>query len=144
MKALRRVLALVGIIAVIAVGCADRQPGRRGDKVLFPTWSFDVRPKAGISGVPIERSGCLFLRSHGRDVLALWEEGYSYADGAILDSSGRPVVRVGEVLHGGGGYGPGWKHAEKMTGETIPARCRPGGAEPYVLIYDVKRGPLPE
>ncbi|MGH2725279.1 MAG: hypothetical protein ACRDI0_13675 [Actinomycetota bacterium] len=94
-----------------------------------------------MTGIFTERNGCLLLRSNGEEVLALWEEGYSYADGTLLDSSGRSVVGVGEALHCGGGYGSDWQHAESLIAEPIPDRCRRQGAEPWVLIYDVQAGP---
>jgi hypothetical protein len=130
--------ALVGVITGI-VGCAARSG--QEDEVFFPTWTADARPGAIVTGVLTERDACLFLRSNGEEVLTLWEEGYSYSGGALLDSSGQPVVRVGEVLHAGGGYGSDWQHAEEIIGEPIPARCRPDGAEPWALVYDVQPGP---
>jgi hypothetical protein len=50
------------------------------------------------------------------------------------------LVREGEALHGAGGYGSDWQWAEEIVGEPIPARCRPDGDEPIVLIYDVQPG----
>ena len=110
-------------------------------EVFFPTWSGEERPAAIVTGTLTERDRCLFLRSDGQEVLALWEEGYSYASGVLRDSLDRPVVRVGDTLHGGGGYGSDWQHAERLVGEPMPSRCRPEGAEPYALIYHVKAGP---
>jgi hypothetical protein len=98
------------------------------------------RPLAGVSGVLTERRGCLFLVSPDADVLLLWEGGYSYMDGLLLGSSGQPVVRVGDFLHGTGGYGSDWEWAEEIVGEPIPMRCRPDRAEPIALIYDVQPG----
>ena len=135
-------LVMVALVTVITgvVGCGATP--RQDAGVFFPTWSFPgARPSAIVSGRLIEGDGCLFLRSFGEKLLPLWEEGYSYAEGALLDSSGHPVVRVGEVLHGGGGHFSEWQHAEELVGERIPQRCRPGGAEPWLLIFDVRAGP---
>lgn len=105
--------------------------------VLFPTWVSDERPLADVSGILIEHDGCLFLRSAGEDHLILWERGYSFADGAILDASGIPIARLGDVVSGGGGYGGSRAWAEEITGTTIPNACVPSGAEPFVRLYDV-------
>jgi hypothetical protein len=115
---------------------------RARSEVFFPTWTGEDRPQAIVTGLLTERDGCLFLRANGQEVLALWERGYSYAGGVLLDPSARPVVRVGELLHGGGGYGSSWQHAEDLVGGRIPPRCRPEGVEPFALIYDVEPGPF--
>ena len=130
--------ALAGIIAGVA-GCAGPAEG----EVFFPTWTANERPTAIVAGVLIERDACLFLRSDGHEALALWEEGYAYADGALLDSSGWRIARVGQSLHGGGGYGSDWEHAEEIIGTSIPLRCRPAGSEPWVLVYEAQPGPPP-
>lgn len=109
--------------------------------VFFPTWTGDDRPLAIVTGSLVERDRCLLLRGGGSEVLVLWEEGYTYVEGALRDESGGVVARVGDVIHGGGGYGSDWQQAEGVVGEPIPQRCRPKGAEPYALIYDVERGP---
>jgi hypothetical protein len=118
--------------------------GTAGGEVFFPSWGSaegkDL-PLAGVYGVLTERDGCLFLGAPEGAVLPLWEGSYSYRDGSLLDSSGRTVVRVGESLHGTGGYGSDWKWAEEIVGEAIPDRCRPDGAEPIALIYDVEPWP---
>ena len=57
----------------------------------------------------------------------------------MLDSYGEEVARLGDDIRGGGGYGSDWSYAEQISGEAIPARCRPAGAEPFALIYDVER-----
>ena len=135
-------LSMVALVTVItgAVGCGAKP--RQDAGVFFPTWSFPgARPGAIVSGRLIESDGCLFLRLSGKRNLPLWEEGYSCAEGALLDSSGQPVVRVGQVLHGGGGHFSKWQHAEELVGEPIPERCRPDGVEPWLLIYDVRAGP---
>ncbi len=66
--------------------------------VFFPVWSSLSQPGAIVSGSLVEHDGCLFLRSGDEQVLALWEEGYRYVDGTLLDASGRVVVRVGDEL----------------------------------------------
>jgi hypothetical protein len=71
--------------------------------------------------------------------LALWEDGYGFEEGSLIDSSGEPVAGVGATIHGGGGYGSDRAWAEGLVGEPIPDRCSPEGVEPLVLIYDVER-----
>jgi hypothetical protein len=109
---------------------------------FFPTWNGKDRPQAGVSGVLTEHDQCLFLAANGEEVLALWEAGYFFADGMLLDSVGLPVARVGDLISGGGGYGSDWTVAEQIVGRAIPDRCRPAGTEPYALIYDVRAGPF--
>jgi hypothetical protein len=120
---------------VIAV-LADPPPST----VFFPTWEAPIRLEAWVSGMLVERDRCLFLDHGDRLVLLLWEPGYSYRDGVLFDLAGDPVVRAGEMLHGGGGYttDPGW-----LLDEPVPERCRPKGSEPYAQIYDIAPG-LPE
>jgi hypothetical protein len=120
--------------ADVIVVLADPPPST----VFFPTWEAPIRLEARVSGVLVERDGCLFLDRGDQVVLPLWEPGYSYRDGVLFDLAGRPVARVGEMLHGGGGYtaDPGW-----LLDEPVPERCRPEGPEPYARIYDVAPGP---
>jgi hypothetical protein len=111
------------------------------ERVFFPTWEAPMLPDSIVTGVLFERDRCLFVRTVVGDVLVLWEKGYSYEDGTLIDSTGRPVTRVGQTLHGGGGYGSDWDHAEQLAGQKIPDRCRPPGAEPFAQIGGVKTGP---
>lgn len=146
-RALAAALALsVFAVAAVLLWTAFR-PGHvalEGDvtagagAVFFPTWDAPVRLEAIVSGVLVERDGCLFLVQGDRFVLPLWEQGSSYRDGTLYGPDGRPIVRVGEMLHGAGGYmnDPSW-----MTEEEIPPRCRPDGPEPYAQIYGVEPGP---
>jgi hypothetical protein len=125
------------------VGCGSLSPG--GGDVFFPTWSTDGPVPAGqVTGTLVERDECLFLESGEALVLPLWEASYRYADGVLSGPDGEPLVRLGEVLHGGGGYGASWAWAERVTGRAIPERCRPQGVEPMALIYEVAPGPIPE
>jgi hypothetical protein len=130
------------VILATVIGCGGSAPTGSSGEVFFPTWSGTDRPSAIVSGELTERDRCLFLRSDDQEVLALWERGYSYAHSVLLGPSGRPVVREGEVLHGGGGFGSDRRAAEFIIGEPVPQRCRPDGAEPYALIYDVRPGPF--
>jgi hypothetical protein len=122
-----------------------REASSEADEVFFPTWTSKSRPQSIVTGVLAEHDRCLFLdRSdpeRPKEVLPLWEKGYSYSDGELLDSSGEAVVSVGEELHGGGGYFSDWKYAEQLAKRTIPTRCRPDGDEPFAVIYDVQPGP---
>lgn len=110
-------------------------------QVFFPTWESPTLPDSVVTGVLFERQRCLFLRTIVGDTLVLWEKGYSYADGTLIDSAGQPVARTGQALHGGGGYGSDWDYAEQLADQQIPDRCRPTGAEPWAQIGDVKTGP---
>lgn len=109
--------------------------------VFFPTWSSESRPGALVGGTLVEERGCLFLRLDEGDALALWEQGYSYAYGAVRDETGEVVAQVGDPVQGGGGYYSELAYVEDLVGQPIPRRCQSDGAEPYVLIYDVRRGP---
>ena len=111
--------------------------------MFFPTWHrSDSLPTAGVSGILVERDRCLFLKGPGSEQLALWEDVYSYVKGALYDSSGTLLARVGEAVHGGGGGYSDRGYAEELVGQPIPNRCLPGGADPYyVLIYEVQPGP---
>ncbi len=119
---------------------AIHSPSVNDAAIFFPTWSSDSRPTALVGGTLVARRGCLFLRTGTSHALALWEEGYSYVDRQLLDPAGQPVARVGDAIHGGGGYASDWGHAQQLVGEKIPTRCRPKGAEPFLLIYDVEHG----
>ncbi|MGH2554271.1 MAG: hypothetical protein ACRDHO_00945, partial [Actinomycetota bacterium] len=119
--------------------------GTAGGTVFFPTWGprdEHAVPVAGVYGVLTERDGCLFLRREGRDYLALWERGHRYIGGVLLDldPSHHTIGRVGDSLQGTGGYYSDWRWAEEIVGQPIPMRCRPVGAQPIALIYDVQRG----
>jgi hypothetical protein len=53
-----------------------------------------------------------------------------FEDVTLLVTSGSPIARVGEVIHGGGGYYDGVlgrSHVEELSGESIPERCIPDG-----------------
>jgi hypothetical protein len=123
---------------------SGRKAASGGDGVFFPTWTSESRPESIVTGVLAEHDRCLLLGSSDperpKEVLPLWEKGYSYSNGELLDSSGEAVVSVGEELHGGGGYYSDWKYAEQLAERTIPTRCRPDGDEPFAVIYDVKTG----
>jgi hypothetical protein len=110
---------------------------------FFPKVQGEITMQAGVYGVLTERDGCLYLTANDQDVLALWDQEYWYTDGTLLDSVGLPVAKVGEEVHGGGGYGSDWSWAEEQIGQAIPDRCRPDGAEPFAVIYDVAPGPPP-
>jgi hypothetical protein len=110
--------------------------------LYFPTWTGNVRPAALISGILVERNGCLFLElGDGNLSLILWEEGYRYRDGTLYDAAGDAVVTVGQTLHGGGGH---FEDPSHLVDEPVPERCLPEGSEPYVMLYDVAPGPYEE
>lgn len=131
-------LALALVASAFLFGDND-PPGvgpAQGD-VFFPTWASSARPAGIVEGRLVERRGCLFLESGSRLDLALWERGYTYDSGVLKDPSGQPVVRVGETVFGGGGYGSDWAAAEEIVGESIPSHCRPTEAEGYAVVYDI-------
>ncbi|MCI0632835.1 MAG: hypothetical protein L0206_02805 [Actinobacteria bacterium] len=134
--ALVRVGRAVLVALLSACSRADVDEG-----IFFPRWSADDAPTAIVGGVLVEREGCLFLRSGETVALALWEDGYGFEEGSLIDSSGEPVAHVGEAIHGGGGHGSDRTWAEGIVGEPIPDRCIPEGVESFVLIYDVEPGP---
>lgn len=129
----------LGDLFRVPLPISNPSPSVTAETVFFPTWSGDERPLALISGVLIERDDCLLIATGVDDALLLWEAGYRYHDGAILDESGTVVARTGDAIQGGGGYVSDWAHAENITGTSIPDRCRPEGVEPFALIYDVER-----
>lgn len=112
-----------------------------GSDVFFPTWSSESKPTAIVGGTLVEERGCLFLRLNEEDALALWEQGYSYAYGALRNERGEVVADLGDPVQGGGGYYSDLAYVEDLVGQPIPRRCQPEGSEPYALIYDVQRGP---
>jgi hypothetical protein len=133
-------LVRVGLVALVSLAGACSRADV-DDGIFFPRWSADDAPTAIVGGVLVERDGCLFLRSGGTEALALWEDGYGFEEGSLIDSSGEPVAGIGATIHGGGGYGSDRAWAEGLVGEPIPDRCIPEGVEAFVLIYDVEPGP---
>lgn len=127
------------VLLMVFIGACSRADVDEG--IFFPRWSGNERPGAIVSGVLVEREGCLLLGSGEFEALALWEDGYGFEDGSLIAPSGEPVAVVGETIHGGGGYGSDRTWAEGLVGEAIPDRCISDGAEPFVLIYDVELGP---
>jgi hypothetical protein len=113
---------------------------------FFPTWPHrwdEALPAAGVSGTLVEHDGCLFLgQGYGMETLPLWEEGFSFRQGTLVDGSGRAVAGIGEMVHGGGGYF-GRLSAEDLTGQRIPPACQTGRPDGYVLIWGVRSGPGP-
>jgi hypothetical protein len=79
--------------------------------------------------------------------LVAWEDGMGFEDGLLLATSGSPIARVGEVIHGGGGYyggDLGRSHIEELSGQSIPERCIPDGTagDQFAIIYEVEPGPF--
>jgi hypothetical protein len=135
---------LLGSLLFVACGSGPEvEPG-----VFFPTWSPDGPVAAGVvEGVLFEADGCVYIRANGQRTLPVWEGGLGWADSALLGSDGEPIARVGEVIHGGGGwYGgaSGRAHLEELGGEPIPERCIiDQGADRFAVIYSVAAGPFP-
>ena len=97
-----------------------------------------------VEGRIIEDDRCLYVEANDQRTLVVWEDGMGFEDGTLLDGAGAPIARVGEVIHGGGGYyGRNRHHIEQVSGETIPERCIPTGrGEWYAIIYEVEAGPI--
>jgi hypothetical protein len=128
------------MVLLVSSTCAERPETEAG--VFFPTWSADgTRPTGVVQGTLVERDGCLFLLSSGKETLIVWDDEYAFAGGSLLGPSGDPIVRFGWTLHGGGGY-YGRAHAEDVSGTSIPDRCVPDQAEGFALIYGVEAGPF--
>ncbi len=109
--------------------------------MFFPTWNADgTAPTAIVAGTLVEENDCLFIDGNGVRTLVVWEEGMGYEGGALLDEGGAPIARLGEMIHGGGGYYSDRTHIERLTEETIPNRCVLDGPERFALIYDVTSG----
>jgi hypothetical protein len=112
--------------------------------LFFPTWDAGGDVRGGIvQGVLVEKDRCLFVEANGRRTLVVWDAGLGFEDNALLDSAGDPIARVGETIHGGGGYFGDRRHIENLAGEPIPERCVPtGDGDGFALIYDVEAGPF--
>lgn len=96
-----------------------------------------------MQGVLIEEDRCLFVEANGQRTLVVWEGGLGFEDGALLDSDGDPIARVGETIHGGGGYFGDRRHIEDLAREPIPGRCVPqGDGDRFALTYEVEAGPF--
>ncbi|HET9249097.1 MAG TPA: hypothetical protein VFP13_04050 [Actinomycetota bacterium] len=137
---MRSFLASVAIAAVLA-GCggAPVEPG-----LFFPTWEPENGvPGAIVSGTLVEDDRCLYL-DNGTRSLVVWEAGMGFEDGALLDGSGSPIARLGETIHGGGGYYGDLGHIERLSGDPIPERCIPEArnGDEFAIIYGVEAGPF--
>jgi len=112
--------------------------------LFFPTWNPDGPVPTGVvQGVLLEDHRCLFVEANGQRTLVLWQEGLGFEEGMLLDPAGAPIVRVGELLHGGGGYHSDRSYFEELAGEEIPERCMPdSGGDGFAHIYGVEAGPF--
>lgn len=130
--------------AFIFAGCS-RAPVEEG--LFFPTWSAEGDVPAGIvQGTLVLEERCLFVERNGLRTLVAWEDGMGFEEGTLLDTSGSPIARVGQVIHGGGGYyggALGKSHIQELSGESIPERCNPDPTgDAYAVIYEVESGPF--
>jgi hypothetical protein len=132
---------LLAIGLMLATACSG-PPVEEG--LFFPTWDAGEDVPAGqVQGVLVEEDRCLFVEAHGRRTLVAWEAGLGFENDALLDSAGDPIAKVGETIHGGGGYFGDRRHIESLAGEPIPERCFPvGDGDRFALIYDVEAGPF--
>lgn len=125
---------------LLMCGCSSSgtiQPG-----IFFPTWEpGNARPAAIVQGDLVERDRCVYLRSNEELTLIAWEVGMGYDHGALLARDGESLARVGETVHGGGGYF-GRAHIEELSGSTVPERCALSGPDQYAIIYEVEPGPF--
>lgn len=132
-------VATIALVLLVTSACADRSGVEAG--IFFPTWNAGGIVPAGIvQGVLVERDGCLLVAASGEEALVLWDDGYGFVNDSLLAPSGDVIVRVGELLHGGGGYFADREHAEDLSESSIPERCIPEGAEPFAVIYNVEAG----
>jgi len=131
-------LAIVAASLIVA-GCSGALVE---EDLFFPTWSAEGDVPGGIvQGTLVEDDRCLYVEAHDQRTLVVWEDGMGYEDGTLLDASGSPIARVGEVIHGGGGYyGRNRHHIEQLSGETIPERCVPDRGLELAIIYEVEAG----
>jgi hypothetical protein len=114
------------------------------DGLFFPTWSAQGAVPTGIvQGTLVEDGRCLFVEAHSQRTLVAWEDGMGFEDGYLLDVSGAPITRVGEAIHGGGGYS-GRRQIEQLSEDSIPERCVPDGedGDRFAVIYEVQAGPF--
>jgi hypothetical protein len=137
---------VAGIVAPLLVVACSRSPVEDG--LFFPTWSAEGAVPSGIvQGALVEANRCLYVERNDRRTLVAWEDGMGFEDGTLFATSGSPIARVGEVIHGGGGYYDGVlgrSHVEELSGESIPERCIPDGptGDRFAVIYEVEPGPF--
>jgi hypothetical protein len=134
-------VAIVAAFLSLA-GCSGA-PVEEG--LFFPTWDPGGEVVAGeVEGTLIEDDRCLYVEANDQRTLVVWEDGMGFEDGRLLDPSGSPIARVGQMIHGGGGYyGRNRSHIEDLSGESVPQRCVPTGrGEWYAIIYEVGEGPF--
>jgi hypothetical protein len=130
---------VAGIVAPLLVAGCSRASVEEG--LFFPTRSAEGAVPAGIvQGALVEANRCLYVEGNDRRTLGAWEDGMGFEDGTLLATSGSPTARVGEVIHGGGGYYDGVlgrSHVEELSGESIPERCIPEGpnGDRFAIIY---------
>ncbi|MGH2680524.1 MAG: hypothetical protein ACRDG8_08600 [Actinomycetota bacterium] len=112
--------------------------------LFFPTWNPEGGvPTAIVQGVLVEDGRCLIVEANGVRTLVLWEVGWGFEEGALLDPAGEPVARVGELIHGGGGYYSSRAHFEELAGEQVPERCLPEpNGDAFAITYEVEAGPF--
>lgn len=131
------------VATFLIVGCS-RAPVEDG--LFFPTWSAEGAVPAGIvQGTLVKDDRCLYVQRNGQRTLVAWEDGMGFQDGTLLDTSGSPIARVGQIVHGGGGfYGNNQGHIEELSEDSIPERCVPGAGngDRFAIIYEVKAGPF--
>jgi hypothetical protein len=136
-----RALRALTLGALLSAGCGGA-PVEKG--LFFPTWEPDGGlPTAIVFGTLVEEDRCLYL-DNGTRSLVVWEDRMGFEDGALFDASGSPIARIGETVHGGGGYYGDLRHIERLSGESIPDRCIPDerNGDEFAIIYSVEAGPF--
>jgi hypothetical protein len=128
----------IGVLLVVSCSSAPVEEG-----LFFPTWDASGGAPTGIvQGTLIEDNRCLFV-DNGTRTLVAWQDGMGFEDDALLGVSGSPIARVGEVIHGGGGYFGDEGHFEGLSEESIPELCIPeGDGDRFAIIYEVEAGPF--
>jgi hypothetical protein len=127
--------------ALLLAGCGGA-PVEEG--LFFPTWEPEgFVPAAIVQGTLVEDDRCLFV-DNGTRTLVVWEAGMGFENDALLDASGTEIARVGELIHGGGGYFDDRSYMERLAEQRIPERCIPGerNGDEFAIIYEVEAGPF--
>lgn len=125
----RRLIQLAGILVVIpilAVGCTGNPVAKPRPEPYFPVQK-EVPKTVHLALLPgtlvMDENG--YLSVQPANALVIWPYGYSFKiegeDIWVIDSKGRPFVRVGDEIRDelGGGYVPRYV-AEDRMGQPLP------------------------
>jgi hypothetical protein len=98
-------------------------------------------PTAGVTGVLLERGGCIYLGSETGDEIGLlvWPMFATLAekdDELVVRIDGRTVA-IGDMIRGGGGY----YETNELPDSMAAARAVPCGGPPYILFTGLADSP---